>query len=67
MIPSHFRISCSLFSDGDAERATKSEKLRSRQTVGRVYSDGEDGRDSQRLARIFPGNLISTSVNVIKL
>jgi len=43
VIPSHFRISCSLFSGGIAVRATRSEELRSKQTVGREYSDGEEG------------------------
>lgn len=60
-----FSISCSLFSDGISIRATKSEELRSRQTLGREYSDGKEGRDSQRPARISPGNLINTNVNVI--
>jgi len=46
-------------------RATKSEELRSRQTIGREYSDGKEGKDSQRPARISPGSLINTSVNVI--
>ena len=60
-----FSISCSLFSDGISMRATKSEELRSRQTIGREYSDGKEGKDSQRPARISPGSLINTSVNVI--